>query len=42
VANTTSIGEQPPEVYLNRPFIYAIVDNSSKLPVFIGTEMSVN
>ena len=24
-------------VTLNRPFIYAIVDNSTKLPVFIGT-----
>ena len=24
-------------VTLNRPFVYAIVDNTTKLPVFIGT-----
>lgn len=26
-----------PQVYLDRPFMYAIVDERSKLPVFIGT-----
>ena len=28
--------EEPKIVVLNRPFVYAIVDNSTKLPVFIG------
>lgn len=26
----------------NRPFVYAIIDNATNLPVFIGTVMSVN
>jgi len=25
------------EVYLDRPFVYAIVDNENNLPIFIGT-----
>ncbi len=29
------------EVILNRPFIYAIIDNQTKLPVFIGTVQNV-
>ncbi|MDO4399609.1 MAG: serpin family protein [Coriobacteriia bacterium] len=29
--------EDVKEVTLNRPFVYAIVDNTTKLPVFIGT-----
>ena len=29
--------EQSKQVYLNRPFVYMIVDGESKLPVFIGT-----
>ena len=29
--------EKSYEVNLNRPFIYAIVDNQKKLPIFIGT-----
>jgi len=28
-------------VVLNRPFVYAIIDNASKLPVFIGTVMEI-
>ena len=28
---------KPKVVKLNRPFVYAIVDNATKLPVFIGT-----
>lgn len=28
--------DKPKEVYLDRPFVYAIVDTSSGLPVFIG------
>ncbi len=26
-----------PQVYLDRPFVYAIVDNRTKLPIFLGT-----
>jgi len=29
-------------VTLDRPFVYAIIDNSTNLPVFIGTVMSIN
>jgi len=29
-------------VILNRPFVYAIIDNATKLPVFIGTVLSVS
>ncbi|MCL2046954.1 MAG: serpin family protein [Oscillospiraceae bacterium] len=32
----------PKEVHLDRPFVYAIVDNATNLPIFIGTLMSVN
>ena len=28
-------------VHLNRPFVYAIIDNATNLPVFIGTLMTV-
>lgn len=28
-------------VTLNRPFVYAIIDNATMLPVFIGTVMSL-
>jgi len=28
-------------VRLNRPFVYAIVDNATNLPVFLGTVMRV-
>ena len=27
-------------VNLDRPFVYAIIDNSTQLPVFIGTVMN--
>lgn len=27
----------PPTVYLNRPFVYAIIDTETGLPIFIGT-----
>ena len=33
--------EPPKEVILNRPFVYAIVDNKTSLPVFIGTVNSI-
>jgi serpin B len=29
-------------VKLDRPFVYAIIDNSTKLPIFIGTLMDLN
>ena len=28
-------------VHLNRPFVFAIIDNATNLPVFIGTLMTV-
>ena len=28
-------------VRLDRPFVYAIIDNASKLPVFIGAVMEI-
>lgn len=30
------------EVFLNRPFVYAIIDNNTKLPLFLGTVMDIN
>lgn len=30
-----------PRVKLNRPFVYAIIDNTTDLPIFIGTVMSI-
>lgn len=38
---TTAAVEQPKVVYLNRPFVYAIVDYETKLPIFIGTVMDI-
>ena len=32
---------EPKYVRLDRPFVFAIIDNATKLPVFIGTLMSV-
>jgi serpin B len=29
------------EVVLNRPFVFMIIDNTTKLPIFIGNLMSV-
>ena len=29
------------QVYLDRPFVYAIIDNATNLPIFIGTLMTV-
>jgi serpin B len=33
--------EEPKTVRLDRPFVYAIIDNATNLPVFIGTVMTV-
>ena len=29
------------EVVLNRPFVYAVIDNQTKLPVYIGAVLSM-
>lgn len=34
--------QEPPAVYLDRPFIYAIIDTETGLPVFIGTVSTIN
>lgn len=39
--NSISIEEEYREVYLNRPFIYAIIDMENGTPIFIGTLQSV-
>lgn len=32
---------EPPTVYLNRPFVYAIIDTETGLPIFIGAVNSI-
>lgn len=39
---TESAMETRHEVLLNRPFVYAIIDNNTKLPIFLGTVMDIN
>ena len=39
-ANSAFLGDVK-RVTLNRPFVYAIVDNATKLPVFIGTVSNI-
>jgi serpin B len=34
--------EEPYRVVLDRPFVYAIVDNASGVPVFLGVQNSMN
>lgn len=41
MAKSSAPVEEPKEVYLNRPFIYAIVETSRCLPVFMGVVNSV-
>ena len=31
----------PVQIYLDRPFVYMIIDNETKLPLFIGAAMSI-
>jgi len=38
--NTAAV-EAGKTVILNRPFVYAIIDNSTNLPIFIGTVMDI-
>lgn len=40
--NTSIMITEPKEVFLDRPFVYMIVDNESLLPLFLGVECSVN
>lgn len=35
-ANSAMPEEEPKRVYLNRPFVYVIIEDSTGLPVFIG------
>jgi serpin B len=39
--DTTSAPPPPPEVILDRPFVYAIIDNATNLPVFIGALLEI-
>lgn len=38
---TTAVSERK-EVYLDRPFVYMLIDCETNIPLFIGTMMSVN
>ena len=33
--------QEPKEIYLNRPFVYMLIDCENKIPFFIGTMMNV-
>ena len=37
VSATAAMGPEPHKVYLDRPFVYMIVDSATNLPVFMGT-----
>ena len=39
IAKSRSVNEK--EVILNRPFIYMIIDNTTKMPIFIGTVVDI-
>jgi serpin B len=39
--NDESAGDEPMYVTLDRPFVFAIVDNATNLPVFLGTFITV-
>ena len=40
-AGASPAQEEPKEVYLERPFVYMIIDMENNLPIFMGTVMSV-
>ena len=43
VADTCSVMEEEPKiVYLDRPFVYMLIDCETNIPFFVGTMMSVN
>ena len=37
---TNSVSKEPKRVYLDRPFLFMIIDNQNKLPIFIGYVMN--
>ena len=37
----TAVFEEPKKVYLDRPFVFMIIDNENRLPIFIGTVTDV-
>ncbi len=41
MADSAAIQQQPKEIYLNRPFVYMLVDCENNVPFFIGTMMEV-
>lgn len=41
-AGSAPADDKPKEVYLNRPFIYAIVETSTNLPIFMGVVNQVS
>jgi serpin B len=41
IAPESALLDEPKVVRLDRPFVFAIVDNSANLPIFIGTVMTV-
>jgi len=41
IAPGSAPNNTPKTVHLNRPFVYAIIDNTTNLPVFIGAVMTV-
>ena len=40
-AGATMTVAPPPEVRLTRPFVYAIIDNETGVPVFIGAQLKI-
>ena len=40
MAQKSSVEQNPKYVYLNRPFIFMILDNQHNIPVFIGYVMN--
>jgi serpin B len=39
---TSALADQPKAVYLDRPFVYLLIDCETNLPIFIGTTMDVS
>ena len=39
--NSVSFQEEGKRVYLNRPFVYVIMDDETNLPIFIGTVLEI-
>jgi len=41
MAMPTSVPPPPEVVILDRPFVFAIIDNAAKLPIFIGSVLEI-